>query len=96
MKDRPSQHIWQKDVQRHGGRTILLRQRNRSLAAVGHDPFEPFDTNEVEQYTRIVRIVVHDQHHAVTFVDALPIIGDNLFGLRDGENRQRRRAGPHL
>ena len=75
---------------------ILLRQRDRALAAVGDDPLEPLVAGEAEQHARVVRIVVHDQQHVVAVVDDLPVVGDDLFGLGHGEDRQRRRAGSHV
>ena len=66
-----------------------LRQRDRRLAAVGDDPLEALVAREAEQDARVVRIVVDDQQHAVAVADALPVVGDDLFGLRHRENRQR-------
>ena len=92
VEDRPSQHVRQEDVQGDGGRQILLGQRDRRLAAVGHDALESFVAGEAEQHPRVVRIVVDDQQHVVAVADALAIVGDDLFGLRHREHRQRRGA----
>ena len=73
--------------------TILPGQRDRRLAAVGDDALEALVARESQQDARVVRIVVDDQQHVVAFADVVAIVGDDLLGLRDGEHRQRRRAG---
>jgi hypothetical protein len=79
----PTQHIGQKDVECDRGGLVLPRQAQRQLPTIGDDAFETLLPRHSQQNSRVVRIVVHDEQHAVTFMDVIPIVGNDFLRLRN-------------
>jgi hypothetical protein len=74
VQHRPAQHVGQEHVERDRGRTILLGEQERRLAAVGHDPLEPLVASQSEQHPSVMGIVVDNQQDGVAFIDVLAIV----------------------
>ena len=58
---RPSEHVRQEHIERYGGGTELLGQRQRFGAAHRHQGLEPFVAGEIGQNPSVVRIVFDNQ-----------------------------------
>ena len=65
----PAQHVGQEDVERHGGRPVLARQRQRLGAARRDQHLEAVVAREVDQDAGVMRIVLDDQQDVVARLD---------------------------
>ena len=71
----PAEHVGQEDVERHRGRPVLARQRQRVGAARRDQHLEAAVVGEVDEHPRVVRIVLDDQQR-------------RLAGLRRARDRR--------
>ena len=96
---RPAEHVGQEDVERHRGRLVLARERERFGAAHRDEPLEAVVAREREQRARVVRIVLRDEQHGVARLEVLAVVRDLLDARRRQHDRlealgDRRSAAP--
>ena len=88
---RPAEHIGQKDVERYGGRLILLGEIQRFCASCRDQNLETLVAGQVYQHPRIMRIVLDDQKNGVAGFEAQPIVRqllDDPLLCDDGHRRR--------
>src|SRR5580658_9761498 len=54
---RPTQHVGQENIQRHGSRMVLMSQGKRICTTGRHKDLKPFIQGKVAQHTRIMWII---------------------------------------
>ena len=70
----PAEHVGQEDVERDGGRLVLVGQRQRFGAARGDQHLEAVVAREIDQDAGVVRIVLDDQQHHVAGLEIVAIV----------------------
>ena len=87
VQDRPAQHVGKEHVERDRGRLVLSGECQCLLAAIRHDTFEAVIPREFQQDPREVRVIVHDEQHAIAIDDGVAVVR-HLFLARDGLDGQ--------
>ena len=86
----PAQHVGQEHVERNGGWLVLFGQAERLVAAHRQQCLEALVAGQVDQNTRVVRIVLDNKENAVAGVDIHPVIRNGLdCPLADPGTRKR-------
>ena len=93
VQNRPAIGVGQPQVQRHRGRLVLARQRQRPVGALRHQPLEPAVARQVQQDLREVGVVLRDEEDAVTLLDGAPVVADRA--LDDRRQHHARAGGRH-
>ena len=87
VQDRPAEHVGQEHIERHGSRLVLTREREGIGAVLGDDALEAAVAREVEQHTRVMRIVLDDEQHQIARLQSLAIVGHLLRPRRRQHDR---------
>ena len=84
----PSEHVRQEDVERYGGRLVLLGQIERVIAAHRQQHLKALVTREIDHDARIMRIILHNQQNGVAWLNFKTIVWnllDRTFHRRNME-----------
>ena len=79
VQDRPAEHVRQEDIERDRGGPDLPRQGQRVRALVRDDALEAVVAREAEQDSRVMRVVLDDEHDRIALDDRFPVVGDALI-----------------
>ncbi len=88
---RPAEHVGQKNIERDGGRPVLVRELERFGATHRDDHLEPLVVGEIDQNARIVGIILDNQQRGVAGHDVGPVVGQLLgraLFIRGEQQRQ--------
>ena len=87
-EDGPAEHVGQEDVERHRGRPVLARQRQRVGAARRGQHLEAVVVGEVDEHSRVVRVVLDDEQRRLAGLHVLAVVGHRLDGPLRPADRQ--------
>jgi hypothetical protein len=85
-QDRPSEHVRQEEIQRHGGWFELPGQRERFDATRGHQHLQALVVSQIHQNACVVRVVLDDQDRRISRLHVVAIVEHDLhrtLGLAD-------------
>ena len=82
IENRPAKHVGQKDIERDSRRAVLPGERQAHHAFGGNNALESFVASQPKQNARIMRVVLHDQQHRITFADVVAVVFDVFFAAR--------------
>src|SRR5579862_1775128 len=94
----PAQHVREENVERHCGRLILLGKIECIVAAHRQQRLETLVAREIDQGSRVVRIVLDYEQDLVAGLQIHPVIGDRLDhalrgNVQSGKLRRRHWRG---